>query len=49
MVRLATSKKAGGIRSLRPGSDLGQLADLIENAFGEELTDGGGRVLQGYG
>jgi ribosomal protein S18 acetylase RimI-like enzyme len=46
MVRLATSKKAGGIRSLRPGSDLGQLADLIENAFGEELTDGGGRVLR---
>ena len=45
MIRAAMGKEAGGIRALRPASDLGQLADLIESAFGEELTDGGGRVL----
>ena len=46
MDRLATGKKESGIRFLKPESDLGQLADLIESAFGEELTDGGERVLR---
>jgi ribosomal protein S18 acetylase RimI-like enzyme len=46
MIRTAMGKEASGIRALRPASDLGQLADLLENAFGEELTDGGERVLR---
>jgi ribosomal protein S18 acetylase RimI-like enzyme len=35
-----------GIRSINPMRDLGQLADLIENAFGAELSEGGERVLR---
>jgi len=35
-----------GIRPLNPARDLGQLADLIENAFGAELTEGGQRILR---
>ena len=41
-----TEGQSTGIRPLDPARDLGQLADLIENAFGEELAEGGGRVLQ---
>ena len=39
-------KNRKGIRPLNPGRDLGQLADLVENAFGDELSDGGARVLR---
>ncbi|MBN1580716.1 MAG: GNAT family N-acetyltransferase [Anaerolineae bacterium] len=35
-----------GLRPLNPGRDLGQLADLIENAFGDELSVDGARVLR---
>jgi ribosomal protein S18 acetylase RimI-like enzyme len=34
------------IRPLNPARDLGQLADLIEEAFERELTEGGMRVLR---
>jgi ribosomal protein S18 acetylase RimI-like enzyme len=36
----------GDIRRLEPARDLAQLADLIENAFGEEMSKGGERVLR---
>jgi ribosomal protein S18 acetylase RimI-like enzyme len=39
-------EKGTGIRPLNPGRDLGQLADLVENAFGNELSEGGARVLR---
>ena len=39
-------RNANDVRLLNPARDLGQLADLIENAFGEELTHGGERVLR---
>lgn len=34
-----------GLRPLNPGRDLGQLADLIENAFGDEISIAGKGVL----
>ena len=45
-VRLITRETQSGIRPLNPARDLGQLADLIENAFGAELTEGGQRILR---
>jgi ribosomal protein S18 acetylase RimI-like enzyme len=45
-VRLVYKEQQTGIRPLNPARDLGQLADLIENAFGHELTDDGMRVLR---
>lgn len=45
-VRLIGSEIQSGIRPLNPARDLGQLADLIENAFGAELTEGGQRILR---
>lgn len=45
-VRLIGRETQSGIRPLNPARDLGQLADLIENAFGAELTEGGQRILQ---
>lgn len=39
-------KNENGLRHLDPARDLTQLADLIENAFAEELSDDGGHVLQ---
>ena len=45
-VRLIGSEMQSGIRPLNPARDLGQLADLIENAFGAELTEGGQRILR---
>ena len=41
-----SKKDYTGIRPLNPARDLGQLADLIENAFGDELSEGGARVLR---
>ncbi len=35
-----------GLRPMRPSSDLGQVTDLIEEAFGHELDSGGREVLQ---
>ncbi len=35
-----------GLRPLNPGRDLGQLADLIENAFGDEISLAGKGVLR---
>ncbi len=45
-VRLIGREMQSGIRPLNPARDLGQLADLIENAFGAELTEGGQRILR---
>jgi len=44
--QLASRESLGGIRPLNPSRDLGHLADLIEDAFGEELSNGGERVLR---
>jgi ribosomal protein S18 acetylase RimI-like enzyme len=44
--KLASGRHTSGIRSLNPSRDLGQLADLIESAFGQELSDGGEQVLR---
>jgi ribosomal protein S18 acetylase RimI-like enzyme len=44
-VRLVYKEPQTGIRPLNPARDLGQLADLIENAFGDELSEDGRRVL----
>jgi ribosomal protein S18 acetylase RimI-like enzyme len=41
-----TRTKHKGIRPLQPARDLDQLADLIENAFGRELAQGGQAVLR---
>jgi ribosomal protein S18 acetylase RimI-like enzyme len=46
MAQVSPRKRTDGIRPLESARDLGQLADLIENAFGEELVDGGERVLR---
>ena len=46
VARLYPEKRELPIRPLNPARDLGQLADLIENAFGEELSDGGMKVLR---
>jgi ribosomal protein S18 acetylase RimI-like enzyme len=46
LCQLATTGKSNGIRVLRPAKDLGQLADLMEQAFHDELSHGGERVLQ---
>ena len=45
-VRLVYKEQQTGIRPLNPARDLGQLADLIENAFGHELSEDGMRVLR---
>ena len=44
--QLVTRDGANGIRPLRPGRDLEGLAHLIEQAFGEELSEGGEQVLR---
>ena len=47
MIRqLVSGRSTDGIRPLRPGRDLGQLADLIAQAFGRELSEGGEHVLR---
>ena len=46
VARLYPDKRESPIRSLNPARDLGQLADLIENAFSEELSDDGRKVLR---
>lgn len=46
IARLASKKLKTGIRPLNPAHDLGPLADLIENAFGQELAAGGERILR---
>jgi ribosomal protein S18 acetylase RimI-like enzyme len=46
IAQLACKKNRTGIRPLNPARDLGQLADLVENAFGDELSEGGARVLR---
>ena len=43
---LFSVKTGNGIRPLRPSSDLSDLADLIEGAFGPELALGGEQVLR---
>ena len=44
--QLASSNRASGIRPLQPSRDLGELASLIEQAFGQELSQGGEQVLR---
>jgi GNAT superfamily N-acetyltransferase len=46
VARLYSEESKSPIRPLNPARDLGQLADLIENAFGEELSNGGAKVLR---
>jgi ribosomal protein S18 acetylase RimI-like enzyme len=46
IAKVASGKRKTGIRPLDPGRDLGQLADLVEHAFGQELTGEGERVLR---
>ncbi len=47
MVRLfSIGEKVDGIRPLDPGHDLRQLADLFEDAFGNDLDDGGREVVR---
>ncbi|MFN2132011.1 MAG: GNAT family N-acetyltransferase [Anaerolineae bacterium] len=46
IARLYSEESKPPIRPLNPARDFGQLADLIENAFGEELSDGGTKVLR---
>jgi ribosomal protein S18 acetylase RimI-like enzyme len=46
IARLYSEESKPPIRPLNPARDLGQLADLIENAFGEELSNGGMKVLR---
>jgi ribosomal-protein-alanine N-acetyltransferase len=46
VARLYPQKRESFIRPLNPARDLGQLADLIENAFSEELSNGGRKVLR---
>ena len=43
---LVSKRTKGRLRPLNPARDLGQLADLIEEAFGQELSDGGEQVLR---
>ena len=44
--QIASRDTLGRVRPLNPSRDLGYLADLIEGAFGEELSNGGERVLR---
>jgi ribosomal protein S18 acetylase RimI-like enzyme len=47
MISLDTSdRETRGLRPLNPTKDLSQLADLLESAFGAELTGEGMRVLR---
>ena len=46
VAHVASKKGRTGIRPLNPGRDLGQLADLVENAFGDELSTSGARVIR---
>jgi len=46
IARLYSEEGKPPIRPLNPARDFGQLADLIENAFGEELSSGGAKVLR---
>lgn len=46
VAHLASKKLKTGIRPIDPARDLGQLANLIENAFGQELKTGGERILR---
>ena len=43
---ISADSNRDGIRRLNPGRDLGQLADLLETAFGSELALAGRRVLR---
>lgn len=45
-VHSVSSEHKLGLRPLDPVRDLGQLADLIEGVFGDELTDEGLRILR---
>jgi ribosomal protein S18 acetylase RimI-like enzyme len=42
----ASAETKTGIRPLRPSRDLAQLAELIEQSFGKELSEGGEQVLR---
>jgi ribosomal protein S18 acetylase RimI-like enzyme len=44
--QLLSTQVTNGIRLLRPSRDLGDLAELIEQAFGPELLLGGERVVR---
>jgi GNAT superfamily N-acetyltransferase len=46
VARLYPRERESPIRPLNPARDLGQLADLIENAFGGELSNGGRKILR---
>jgi ribosomal protein S18 acetylase RimI-like enzyme len=46
VVRIVANSSKEGLRPLDPTRDLAQLADLIENAFGDELSDKGEQVLR---
>ena len=46
MRQRALTHGSNGIRSVDPAYDLGQLADLLQHAFGEELTRNGEQVLR---
>jgi ribosomal protein S18 acetylase RimI-like enzyme len=46
MRQRALTHGSNGIRSVDPAYDLGQLADLLEQAFGEELSRNGEQVLR---
>ena len=44
--QLVSSDGVNGIRPLHPARDLDGLACLIEQAFGEELSEGGEQILR---
>jgi ribosomal protein S18 acetylase RimI-like enzyme len=46
LITKIAAKKGMSLRLLNPARDLRQLADLIENAFGHELSDEGERALR---
>lgn len=46
VARLYPEQRESSIRPLNPARDLGQLADLIESAFSDELSDDGRKVLR---